>query len=87
MEAKCDTIPRNEGKIVDEHRVFVFRDARPGVRYRGTMLEKDADYELLGPVELVAIQQPTVDPNQLPLPSVTDKEVQAEESQSSRRLA
>ena len=58
----------DEGAPTGNLREFIFSEARPGVLYKGEVVEGDLRLDLFAPVELFRVQDPGDRTNNLPLP-------------------
>jgi hypothetical protein len=61
---------KTDGEAIDDFVVFTFAESRPGVLYRGTIVDGDVEFELFGPLELWRLQDPADPSSDLPLPDV-----------------
>ena len=65
---RCD-FTKSDGESVDGYLAFTFADSRPGVRYRGIIVDHDdTTIELFGPAEIWRLQDPSDPCSDLPLP-------------------
>ncbi|CAN5179062.1 hypothetical protein BH09PSE6_BH09PSE6_13270 [soil metagenome] len=62
------TFDMTQGDTAGTHRVFLFPGPRPGLEYRGQIVDGKVTFELFDPVELFRIQDPSDSLNTLPMP-------------------